>query len=129
MPVCRPLRNVCVAAALLGGTMAGVAGCPSSTPPGTPPGKTAAAPAGYGGAAKAPFDPVNENGPIFEDWPKPAYSFVITGGQFGYLEPCGCTAGQVGGRHTSPSQVGRPRSGAPRRAAPTLAAPWTFVKT
>lgn len=89
MPGCRPVRNVCVAAALLGGTMAGVAGCPSSTPPGPAPGKTAAAPAGYG-AAKEPFDPVKENGPIFEDWPKPAYSLVITGGQFGYLEPCGC---------------------------------------
>ncbi len=31
------------------------------------------------------------------DWPKPAAAFIITGEQDGYLEPCGCTSGQLGG--------------------------------
>jgi hypothetical protein len=34
---------------------------------------------------------------LFADWPAPAGALVITGEQLGYLEPCGCTAGQVGG--------------------------------
>ncbi len=38
----------------------------------------------------APFDPIKENGPIFEGWPKPQVALVITGRQEGYLEPCGC---------------------------------------
>ena len=37
-----------------------------------------------------PFDPIKENGKIFEGWPKPKLALVITGNQDGYLEPCGC---------------------------------------
>lgn len=37
-----------------------------------------------------PFDPIKENGKIFEDWPKPKLAFIITGMEAGYLEPCGC---------------------------------------
>lgn len=33
----------------------------------------------------------------FPEWPKPLLAFVITGEQFGYFEPCGCTANQLGG--------------------------------
>jgi hypothetical protein len=33
------------------------------------------------------------------DWPTPAAALVISGEQVGYLEPCGCTAGQKGGLH------------------------------
>ncbi|MBL8852161.1 MAG: hypothetical protein JNG89_20985, partial [Planctomycetaceae bacterium] len=43
-------------------------------------------------AAHAP--PVRE---LFEGWDKPAAVLMFTGEQHGYLEPCGCTAGQVGG--------------------------------
>ena len=36
------------------------------------------------------FDPIKENGPIFDGWPKPKVALVITGMEEGYLEPCGC---------------------------------------
>lgn len=42
------------------------------------------------GGKDAPFDPIKENGPIFEGWPDPKLAIVITGRQEGYLEPCGC---------------------------------------
>jgi hypothetical protein len=34
---------------------------------------------------------------LFANWPTPAGALIITGEQIGYLEPCGCTAGQRGG--------------------------------
>lgn len=40
--------------------------------------------------AKPKPDPVEANGRIFIDWPKPDAALVITGEQIGYLEPCGC---------------------------------------
>ncbi|MEO1497586.1 MAG: multiheme c-type cytochrome [Planctomycetota bacterium] len=40
--------------------------------------------------AKPKPDPVETNGRIFIDWPKPDAALVITGEQIGYLEPCGC---------------------------------------
>lgn len=50
-------------------------------------------------------DPVEANGPVFEDWPRPDAAIVFTGEQIGYLEPCGCAGleNQKGGlkrRHT-----------------------------
>ena len=58
-----------------------------------------------GDAAKTGFDPVTANGPIFVDWPRPQAAIVISGEQWGYLEPCGCAGleNQKGGlmrRHT-----------------------------
>lgn len=35
-------------------------------------------------------DPVQANGPIFVDWPKPDVALVFSAEQDGYLEPCGC---------------------------------------
>src|SRR6187401_616745 len=35
-------------------------------------------------------DPIEVNGPIFVDWPKPDVTLVFTGEQDGYIEPCGC---------------------------------------
>lgn len=35
-------------------------------------------------------DPIEANGPIFVDWPKPDAALVITGELMGYIEPCGC---------------------------------------
>ena len=37
-----------------------------------------------------PFDPVKENGPIFEGWAKPKVALILTGMEDGYIEPCGC---------------------------------------
>jgi hypothetical protein len=34
---------------------------------------------------------------LFPEWPKPLLALVVTGEQFGYFEPCGCTANQLGG--------------------------------
>jgi hypothetical protein len=51
------------------------------------------------------IDPIEANGPIFVDWPKPQLAIVISGELDGYLEPCGCAGleNQLGGlkrRHT-----------------------------
>jgi Cytochrome c554 and c-prime len=37
-----------------------------------------------------PFDPIKENGKIFEGWGKPKVAIIITGVIEGYIEPCGC---------------------------------------
>jgi hypothetical protein len=55
-------------------------------------------------------DPIELNGPIFVDWPKPDAAMLFTGEQYGYLEPCGCTGleNQKGGlkrRHTLIKQL------------------------
>ncbi|HET6884318.1 MAG TPA: multiheme c-type cytochrome [Pirellulales bacterium] len=55
-------------------------------------------------------DPVEQNGPIFKDWPKPKLALVLTGEQLGYIEPCGCAGleNQKGGlrrRHTFLKQL------------------------
>jgi hypothetical protein len=34
---------------------------------------------------------------LFANWPTPAGALLFSGEQLGYLEPCGCTAGQRGG--------------------------------
>ncbi|WP_442484229.1 multiheme c-type cytochrome [Aeoliella sp. SH292] len=41
-----------------------------------------------GGTSKV--DPIQANGEIFVDWPKPDLALVFTGEQMGFLEPCGC---------------------------------------
>src|SRR2546426_3771802 len=35
--------------------------------------------------------------PLFRDWPKPDVALLLTGEQNGYLQPCGCSAIQLGG--------------------------------
>src|SRR5688572_25145282 len=55
-----------------------------------------------------------EPAPLFENWPKPAVAFVLTGQQLGYIEPCGCTGleNQKGGlarRHTLLKQLAEER--------------------
>src|SRR5579871_1003337 len=34
---------------------------------------------------------------LFRDWPKPDVAVVLSGQQFGYLQPCGCSEPQKGG--------------------------------
>jgi hypothetical protein len=85
-----PVVVVALAAAILA-----VVGC-ESRPKATPPAsvtKTAAVVEGPGAA-----DVGNEAGAkLFQNWPTPVGALVISGEQIGYLEPCGCTAGQRGG--------------------------------
>ena len=49
-----------------------------------------AKPWGKGKHSGIPFDPVKENGKIFEGWTTPQFALLISGRQEGYLEPCGC---------------------------------------
>ncbi len=51
------------------------------------------------------FDPIKENGPIFENWKRPQLAIFITGMLEGYIEPCGCAGldrmkGGMGRRYT-----------------------------
>src|SRR5687768_10339465 len=39
---------------------------------------------------KKQVDPIEANGEIFVNWPKPDVALVFSGDQDGYLEPCGC---------------------------------------
>src|SRR5262245_38050550 len=89
-----------LAAPFLGATaailLAVVAGCPDNKPatPSTGSGTGAQQSNAAGGTpyvAEKPFDPIAENGPIFQDWTKPKLTLVFTGEQHGYFEPCGCT--------------------------------------
>lgn len=91
------------------------AGCPNSnttTPPAGAGAATSNSPsdaAAYG-AAKKPFDPIAENGKIFEGWTKPKVTLVFTGDQHGYFEPCGCAGpgrqkGGMSRRHTFLKQL------------------------
>jgi hypothetical protein len=41
--------------------------------------------------------PTSSDRALFDGWDHPAAVLLFTGEQHGYLEPCGCTAGQVGG--------------------------------
>jgi hypothetical protein len=88
------------------------AGSPSTDPsaPGVAAGENGSAPLSPGGhASDAPmslpdltkpwgkgkhsgikFDPIKENGDIFQGWKTPEFALLISGRQEGYLEPCGC---------------------------------------
>ena len=87
-----PLAAVGLVAALLA-----YVGCSSSTPTGAGQGSGPAAvpPARETGKpdAKGAGKGVNS----FVDWPKPRAALLVSGEQLGYLEPCGCTEGQLGG--------------------------------
>ncbi|MBN2291691.1 MAG: hypothetical protein JXM70_04660 [Pirellulales bacterium] len=60
--------------------------------------------------AAAKFDPIEENGSIFEGWKKPKLAILISGREDGYLEPCGCAGldrmkGGLSRRHTMIEQL------------------------
>lgn len=65
---------------------------PAPTP--TAPATTTAQPVETQKATASQSPPVI---PLFEGWDQPAAVLMFTGEQHGHLEPCGCTAGQVGG--------------------------------
>ncbi len=35
--------------------------------------------------------------PLLQGWERPAVALILSGEMHGYIEPCGCTAGQIGG--------------------------------
>jgi hypothetical protein len=74
-----------------------VVGCESRSNKGTAPSRVTktSSPAVEGPGAA---DVGNEAGAkLFRNWPTPVGALLISGEQIGYLEPCGCTAGQRGG--------------------------------
>jgi hypothetical protein len=80
----RPL----VALSLAGAVLAYL-GCSSRTGPSDRAARTVPAPA-------APT-PGSTSSKVFADWPEPAGALLISGELDNYLEPCGCTSGQLGG--------------------------------
>ena len=56
-------------------------------------------------AKKTEQDFIDDNGAIFEDWPKPKLALIVSASQQGYIEPCGCAGlenmkGGMSRRHT-----------------------------
>ncbi|MBN2474378.1 MAG: hypothetical protein JXB62_07205 [Pirellulales bacterium] len=85
---------------------------PSDTVPSdTVPAESTSPKSPMGKAGRAPFDPIKENGAIFVGWPAEAQlALVITGRQWGYIEPCGCAGldrmkGGMSRRYTLFSQL------------------------
>jgi hypothetical protein len=72
-PAAQPVKETIVPAA--------AAAAPAAKPPlVTPKGKHSG----------IPFDPILENGSIFDGWQKPRLAIAISGMEDGYIEPCGC---------------------------------------
>jgi hypothetical protein len=91
----RPLAAVGLVTALLV-----YVGCSSSKPePAGAPARPAVdrTPAAPAGKADKPKAAPGTTKTLFANWPTPAGALVISGEQLGYLEPCGCTQGQLGG--------------------------------
>src|SRR5690348_9701044 len=73
-------------------------GCSSRTDgPANAPSTRVAEGVGAEGTPSTTVGPSKKGDKPFEGWPTPAGALVISGEQFGYLEPCGCTQGQLGG--------------------------------
>ncbi len=97
----RTSRRPFVAVGLVAALLAYV-GCSRSTPTDAGPGRGAVAPGARpdGGGAEPEPKPKAGAGSGqggLADWPRPRAALVVSGEQLGYLEPCGCTEGQLGG--------------------------------
>jgi hypothetical protein len=82
----RPLVALGLAASLL--TYVGCSSSRTDSGPKSPATGSAAAPGSSSPAGRMK---------LIANWPTPAGALLISGEQFGYLEPCGCTQGQLGG--------------------------------
>jgi hypothetical protein len=51
----------------------------------------------HGSVRKQPEPSVLDDSKLFQHWATPVGALILSGEQRGYLEPCGCTAGQRGG--------------------------------
>jgi hypothetical protein len=88
----RPMAALALAMALLV-----YVGCNSGTN-GTGGSPSAATPSPGSGKSGASGAATSSNTKLFADWtPAPVAALLISGEQDGYLEPCGCTSGQLGG--------------------------------
>jgi hypothetical protein len=89
----RVSRKACLGVLLGVGILAYV-GCSGSAPvsgPGAAPSSSSSAAGASGGGEQA------KPGKLLANWPTPQAVLVVTGQRDGYLEPCGCTQGQLGG--------------------------------
>ena len=75
------------------GCSADPATAPSTTPTG-PAGKSASATSSGGNPASGSASPIEK---LLAELNNPAAVLIVSGEQDGYLEPCGCTDGQIGG--------------------------------
>lgn len=78
----------------------GYVGCTSSSPSSPAPGKPDTAGPGASSTGKAKGGPADTSGSdskLLANLGNPAAVLVVSGEMDGYLEPCGCTEGQVGG--------------------------------
>ncbi len=75
-----PNRYPCAALITISLLVSGCGGCSQTAPPVPPPPPAAPPPK-----------------PYLEGWEKPAAALFLSGEQFGYLEPCGCSLTQSGG--------------------------------
>ncbi|MFO0953913.1 MAG: multiheme c-type cytochrome [Isosphaeraceae bacterium] len=73
------------------------AGTTVQTPPASKSAGSTTAPTEAKGTAASAETPRPPTRPLFDGWPAPAGVVVFSGEQLGYLEPCGCTQGQLGG--------------------------------
>lgn len=97
----RSVAAVATAAALLG-----YVGCsrPAAPEAGKPP--VSPAPAEPKAGPKADAGP-ESSGKLFPKWAAPRAVLIVSGEMDGYLEPCGCTGGQMGGLIRRQDFVGR----------------------
>ena len=85
----RPWAALALSAAVLG-----YVGCSSSKPASSSP---STAKGGKAGAGGGPMPRGGAESKLLANLGNPAAVLVITGEKDGYLEPCGCTEGQIGG--------------------------------
>lgn len=88
-----PLR-ACLSV-LFGAAALGYIGCSGSQPPAPAPGSSP--PASSSSASRSSGDDQTKGGKLLANWPTPKAVLVVSGQMDGYLEPCGCTQGQLGG--------------------------------
>ena len=105
----RPLGAVATAIALL--TYVGCSSSSSKDDKGT----SLATPGAKPAADASKADPAGgKSSKLFAQWPKPEAVLVVSGEMDGYLEPCGCTEGQLGGlirRYDFVERLREPRTG------------------
>ena len=88
----------CTLALMAAGVLFSQAGCSSNTST-TTAAKAPVTVSASGSASTAVSESGDsaKSGKLLANWPKPTAVLVISGEMDGYLEPCGCTQGQLGG--------------------------------
>lgn len=92
-----PLRHQGISGVVTGLFLLMLIGCGSKETSSKNP-ATASSPVEPSAKAKeAQHAPDDGSSKLMADWPTPVAALLVSGEQNGYLEPCGCTSGQLGG--------------------------------